>query len=89
MNYNATPMKDNKELMGPSTDKFSRPELGGVPAVKIDTQVLESIKGFWSIKENIWKPPVRIGSTLTVCGNRLFLFGGYNKMAMNDVMYLE
>ena len=43
----------------------------------------------WSIKENIWKPPVRIGSSMTLCNNRVYLFGGYNKVAMNDLFYID
>ena len=41
------------------------------------------------MRENVWKPPVRIGSTLTLCGNKLVLFGGFNKAALNDIAYIN
>ena len=47
------------------------------------------MKCFWCIKENVWKPAVRIGSTLNCCNGRLYLFGGYNKLAMNDLSYID
>jgi N-acetylneuraminic acid mutarotase len=64
--------------------------LGGYPATKLEPKILEKMKGHWTIKENIWKPSVRIGSALTLCaGNRLYLFGGYNKMATSDLYYID
>ena len=65
--------------------KFARPELGNPPAVKIETRLLDKLKVHWMIKENHWRPLVRIGATFTVCGNKVFLFGGYNKTALNDL----
>lgn len=50
---------------------------------------LDKIKCYWSIKENVWKPAVRIGSTMTVCNSLIFLFGGYNRLALNDLAYLD
>jgi N-acetylneuraminic acid mutarotase len=48
------------------------------------------MKCHWTIKENIWKPSVRIGSALTLCANnRLYLFGGYNRLATNDLYYID
>jgi N-acetylneuraminic acid mutarotase len=32
---------------------------------------------------------VRIGTVLVNCLNRVFLFGGYNKTAINDLYYLD
>ena len=58
--------------------------------MKIDAKVLPKIKCHWSIHECInWRPIVRAGATLTVCGNKVVLFGGYNKLAMNDIHYLD
>jgi N-acetylneuraminic acid mutarotase len=74
---------------GGKKDKYLKPELGGYPSTKIDAKVLEKMKCHWSIKDNAWKPPVRIGSSLTLCGNKIFMFGGFSKVALNDVMYLD
>jgi hypothetical protein len=43
----------------------------------------------WAIIETNWRPCVRFGGTFTVCGSRVFLFGGYNKLALNDLQYLD
>lgn len=58
-------------------------------SVRMDGKILENIKCYWSVKKNVWRPPVRIGATLTLCGNRIYMFGGYNKLAMNDLYYLD
>lgn len=47
------------------------------------------MKCHWTIRENVWKPPVRIGSTITNCNGRPYLFGGYNTQSMNDIQYLD
>jgi hypothetical protein len=51
--------------------------------MRIDTKTLEKYRCHWTIKENDhWKPCVRIGATLTHCGSKAVLFGGYNKLAL-------
>ena len=47
------------------------------------------MKGYWTVKENYWKPPVRLGSNLVCYGNKIYMFGGYNKQAINDLYILE
>jgi len=32
---------------------------------------------------------VRLGGTLVLCGNKVFLFGGFNKQALNDLDYID
>lgn len=58
-----------------------RNEVGNSVSVKIDLKVLDKLRCHWVIKENGWRPNVRFGSTLTVCANRIYLFGGYAKNA--------
>jgi hypothetical protein len=65
-------------------------ELGNPPAMRIDAKALEKFRCHWSIKENEgWKPCVRIGATLTHCGTKALLFGGYNKVAQNDISFID
>jgi len=58
--------------------------------MRIDAKVLEKYRCHWTIKENeAWKPCVRIGATITNCGSKAVMFGGYNKLALNDVVCLD
>ena len=52
---------------------------------KMDVKTLSKMKSHWYIQEVVWRPIVRSGPTLTTCGSKLFLFGGYNKLALNDI----
>jgi len=56
---------------------------------KLDKQAMATLKAYWSIKENMWHPVVRIGGSLTLCGQKVFMFGGYNLGPLNDLQYLE
>ncbi|CDW75223.1 kelch motif family protein [Stylonychia lemnae] len=65
-------------------------ELGNPAAGKIDLKTLENYKCHWTIKESVnWKPCVRIGASLVNCGNVIMMFGGYNKIALQDLQYID
>ena len=69
--------------------RLEKPELGNPPSVKLDCKTLEKLKCHWMIRENLWKPAVRIGATITTCNNKAYLFGGYNTVSLNDIQFLE
>lgn len=69
--------------------KNQKPELGNPPSVKLEVKHLEKMTCHWMIRENLWKPPVRIGATITNCNGRVYLFGGYNTQSLNDIQFLD
>jgi hypothetical protein len=84
--------KGLEQLLNEKKEKGVIPELGAPASASSHPLTMEkktNMKGNWSIKENTWKPAIRIGATLTTCANRILLFGGYSKSALNEVAYLE
>lgn len=53
--------------------------------MKFDSKNLKALTAHWMIRENMWKPPVRISATLTKCGNKVYLFGGFSTVSLNDI----
>lgn len=67
-------------------DRHIANEIGNPPSGKLDAKVLENYKCHWVIKENDgWKPCVRSAATLINVGNKAIMFGGYNKVALQDL----
>jgi hypothetical protein len=57
---------------------MDRPEIGSIPTIRLEHKILEKMKCYCKVKENLWKPPVRFGASLTNCGGRVYMFGGYS-----------
>eukprot|EP00347_Sterkiella_histriomuscorum_P004971 403358389 len=83
-------IKEIKENNKPKKDRTVPNEIGNPASGKIDTKALENFKCHWTIKENEgWKPCVRSGASLVHCQHRALMFGGYNKVALQDLQYID
>eukprot|EP00347_Sterkiella_histriomuscorum_P019572 403341123 len=64
-------------------------EIGNPQTIQLTKKELSTIKFYWQVKQNVWFPPIRIGSTMVQCGNKIFIFGGIGNCALNDIYSLD
>ena len=55
----------------------------------MDHDVLSKFNCKWMIKENTHPPAVRLATDMTLLGNKIYMFGGYNKNALNELFIID